>query len=55
MLAFVFEGLDEAQWAKHCIYGYSERAERTLSWVAQHTLHELGHHLGDMRCEFSAE
>jgi DinB superfamily len=49
MLAFVFEGLDEAQWAKRCVYGYPAPAERTLSWVAQQTLHELDHHLGDLR------
>jgi hypothetical protein len=49
MLAFVFEGLDEAQWAKRRIYGYPTPAERTLSWVAQQTLHELDHHLGDLQ------
>jgi hypothetical protein len=49
MLAFVFEGLDEAQWAKRCVYGYPAPAERTLSWVAQQTVHELDHHLGDLR------
>jgi hypothetical protein len=49
MLAFVFEGLDEAQWAKRCVYGYPAPAERTSSWVAQQTLHELGHHRGDLR------
>jgi DinB superfamily len=49
MLAFVFEGLDEAQWAKPCVYGYPTPAERTLSWVAQQTLHELDQHLWDLR------
>jgi hypothetical protein len=54
MLAFVFEGLDDEQWARRCIYGYPAPAERTLSWVAQHTIHEADHHLGDLEASLRA-
>ncbi|MFF2197880.1 DinB family protein [Streptomyces sp. NPDC058157] len=36
-----------AQWERTLVYGYPEPAERTLRWVAVHTLHELRHHLLD--------
>jgi hypothetical protein len=48
MLTFVFEGLDDNQWARTCIYGYPAPAERTLAWVAQQTVHETDHHLADL-------
>jgi hypothetical protein len=48
MLTFVFEGMDDQQWARACIYGYPEPAERTLAWVAQQTVHEADHHLADL-------
>lgn len=54
MLAFVFDGLDEARWAKRCVYGYPAPAERTSSWVAQQSLHELRHHLGDLKASLAA-
>ena len=54
MLAFVFEGLDEHQWARTCIYGYPAPAERTLAWVAQQTVHEAGHHLADVVASLQA-
>lgn len=54
MLAFVFDGLDDAQWARKCIYGYPAPAERTLSWVAQQTIHEADHHLLDLEASLRA-
>jgi hypothetical protein len=48
MLTFVFEGMDDDQWERTCIYGYPAPAERTLAWVAQQTVHEAEHHLGDL-------
>ena len=54
MLAFVLEGLDDEQWARRCIYNYPTPAERTLSWVAQHTIHEADHHLRDLEASLSA-
>ena len=31
------------------MYNWPERTERTLRWVAAHTLHEVRHHLLDIR------
>jgi hypothetical protein len=31
------------------MYGYPHRTERSLRWVAVHTLHEVRHHLLDIR------
>ena len=31
------------------IYNYPEPAPRSIRWVAVHTLHEVMHHLGDVR------
>jgi hypothetical protein len=41
--------LSRADWERTVIYTYPERAERSLRWVAAHTLHELRHHLLDIR------
>jgi hypothetical protein len=54
MLAFVFAGLGDEQWARRCIYGYPTPAERPLSWVAQHTIHETDHHLRDVEASLRA-
>lgn len=43
-----FDGLDAAQWSKTCIYNFPTPCERTLAWLAQHTLHEGEHHLADI-------
>jgi DinB superfamily len=40
--------LDAAGWSRTCIYGYPAPTERTLLWLAQHTLHEGLHHLADI-------
>jgi hypothetical protein len=31
------------------MYNYPTRLERTLRWVAMHTMHEVRHHLLDIR------
>jgi hypothetical protein len=31
------------------MYNYPERLDRSLRWVAMHTLHEVRHHLLDLR------
>lgn len=36
-------------WERTLVYGYPEPTERSLRWLAVHTLHELRHHLLDMR------
>lgn len=38
-------------WDRVVIYHYPETRERSLRWVAAHTLHEAQHHLQDIRCQ----
>jgi DinB superfamily len=45
-------GLDRlgpAGWDRAVIYTYPHRAERSLRWLAIHTVHEVSHHLLDVR------
>ena len=48
LLAWVFRGLAGAQWDRTCVYNYPEPSQRTILWLARHTLHELTHHLLDL-------
>jgi len=48
LLAWAFEGLDEAQWQRRCIYNFPEPSERTVLWLARHAIHEGEHHLHDV-------
>jgi len=48
MLAFAFEGLDDSQWQRRCIYNFPEAAERTVLWLGRHAVHEGEHHLHDI-------
>ncbi|HUH71615.1 MAG TPA: DinB family protein [Mycobacterium sp.] len=41
--------LSPADWERTVTHTYPEPAERSLRWVAAHTLHELRHHLLDIR------
>jgi hypothetical protein len=36
-------------WDRAVIYHYPETSERSLRWVAVHTMHEVQHHLLDIR------
>lgn len=45
----VLARLDDADWERTVTYTYPNRAERSLRWVATHTLHEVRHHLLDVR------
>jgi hypothetical protein len=47
-LATLGENLSTEQLALTMIYGYPEIAERPLSWVLVHTVHEGEHHLLDI-------
>ena len=51
--ALLFTGvlarLDEPSWQRTVIYSHPHPAVRSLAWVAVHTLHEMVHHLGDIR------
>ena len=48
LLSGAFDRLDDAHWARPLIYGLPDPARRDVEWVAQHTLHELIHHLVDI-------
>jgi DinB superfamily len=49
MFTGVLARLNEQSWQRTMIYGYPQRASRSLAWVAVHTLHEVVHHLGDVQ------
>jgi hypothetical protein len=40
--------LTDAEWDRTGIYGYPAPTERSLRWVARHTIHEGHHHLLDV-------
>jgi hypothetical protein len=54
MFTGVLARLDEQSWQRTMIYGYPQRESRSLAWVATHTLHEVVHHLGDVRRQLQA-
>ena len=49
LFANVLSRLSPEDWDRSVIYNYPARAERSLRWVAVHTLHEVGHHGLDIR------
>ncbi len=49
MFGNVLSRLDEDDWNRTLVYHYSEACERSLRWVAVHTVHETQHHLLDIR------
>lgn len=49
LFANVLSRLDNEDWQRTVIYNYPTPAERSLAWVAVHTLHEVEHHLLDAR------
>jgi DinB superfamily len=48
LFANVLDRLGAGDWEREVLYSYPEPAERSLRWVAQHTLHEVRHHLLDI-------
>jgi len=48
LFANVLSRLGNRDWDRTVMYNYPEPAERSLRWVAVHTLHEVRHHLRDM-------
>lgn len=48
LFANVLGRLNPDDWERRAIYPYP-RAERPLRWIAVHTLHEVRHHLLDVR------
>lgn len=45
----VLARLAAADWDRTVVYTYPEARERSLRWLAVHTVHEAQHHLLDMR------
>jgi DinB superfamily len=48
MLANALDRLG-ADWDRTVTYNYPQRSERSLRWLAVHTVHEVRHHLRDIR------
>ncbi len=51
MLANDLARLDAAGWERQGIYNFPVRSERTMRWVAVHTLHEVRHHTRDIEAQ----
>ena len=49
------ERLGPNDWGRSVLYNYPHRAERSLRWVAIHTIHEVRHHLLDVRRQLVAQ
>jgi hypothetical protein len=49
LFANVLARLAPDDWDRTVMYSYPNRFERSLRWVAVHTVHEVRHHLGDVR------
>lgn len=49
MLVNVFARLRPDEWERTVRYSYPVEMERSLRWVAEHTAHEVQHHLLDVR------
>jgi hypothetical protein len=49
MFANVLSLVGPEEWDRTVIYNYPKVAERSLRWVAVHTVHEVRHHLLDIR------
>ncbi|RDI44389.1 DinB family protein [Nocardia mexicana] len=55
MFTNVLARLAPEDWARIVLYNFPEpRTERTLSWVAVHTVHEVRHHLQDIRRQLTS-
>jgi S-DNA-T family DNA segregation ATPase FtsK/SpoIIIE len=48
LIAWAFSGLAPTDWDRTCIHNFPEPAARSILWLAEHTLHEGEHHLGDI-------
>jgi hypothetical protein len=53
LLANVLSRLDVSDWDRTVLYNYPAPAERSLRWVAVHTLHEVHHHTADVLRQLS--
>jgi DinB superfamily len=48
LLNHALVGMDGAGWRRQCVYNFPVPSERSILWLAQHTLHEGEHHLLDI-------
>jgi hypothetical protein len=48
MFGNVLERLSDDDWNRAVVYHFPETSERSLRWLAVHTMHEAQHHLGDI-------
>ena len=53
MFENVLARLGPSNWERTVIYNYPARSERSLEWIAAHTLHEVRHHLLDVERQLS--
>jgi hypothetical protein len=51
LFAGVLRRLPVEAWERTVVYNWPVRAERSLRWVAVNALHEVRHHLGDVRAQ----
>lgn len=49
LLANVLERISPGDWDRTVLYNYPHQSERSLRWLAVHTLHEVHHHTLDIR------
>jgi len=49
LIANVLSRLGAEDWERSVMYNYPKQFERSLRWVAVHTMHEVRHHLLDIR------
>ena len=49
LFANVLSRLGPEEWERSVMYSYPRLSERSLQWVAVHTVHEVRHHLLDVR------
>jgi DinB superfamily len=54
LFANVLARLDLASWERTVMYSYPVHLERSLRWVAVHTVHEVRHHLLDVRRQLAS-
>lgn len=47
-LAALLDSLDDTGWGRIGIYNWPSHAERDVTWIARHTVHEMAHHLLDV-------
>lgn len=53
LFANVLDRLPPAAWDRRVVYNYPVPRERSLRWVAAHTLHEIRHHLMDVESQLA--